>query len=122
MSKNSSSIFVSSQSPCFFHCMILSYKHSTHLHLTTFNQHVAFLKNHYMYSFIQFQFSIKLSSMPGNFIIIYVISVLGDSLISINQNYKDMILGLYIKNCVCNCSLSLLGGSSLCSMILFEVW
>lgn len=48
--------------------------------------------------------------------------VLGDSVISINYNYKDVIVDVYINNHVHNYSWSLLGGSYLCSVILFQVW
>lgn len=48
--------------------------------------------------------------MPGSCIIISVISVLRDSVISINQKYKDVILDLYTKNSVHNYSLFLSGG------------
>ena len=115
-------LFHLSSSPLFFHCTTLSLKPSKHLPLTTFNQHVTFLQKHCICSFIQFQFSIKLSSLPGSCIIVSVISALGDSVIHINQKYKNDFRLIYINNSVHSCSWFLLGGSFLRSVILFEVW
>lgn len=60
--------------------------------------------------------------MPGSYINMSAMPVLGDSVISINYNYKDVIVDVYINNHVHNYSWSLLGGSYLCSVILFQVW